>query len=109
MTILSVVVLACGMVCIVSFVMSREQSRSYIRQRMLDIATCAAASVNGDDLRDLAPGDEGAETYRRIYDALDNFREKAGPRFVYSVRQEADGRFTFIIDTDPENGASFGQ
>ncbi|MCR5092969.1 MAG: response regulator [Lachnospiraceae bacterium] len=108
-TILIVVMLACGLVCIVSFIMSQETSKSGIRQRMLDIANCAAVSVNGDDLESLTKEDEGTEKYRRIYDALAAYGESADTRYVYAVRDEGDGRFTFIIDTDPENSAALGQ
>ena len=107
-TILSVVMLACGMVCIVSFVMSRNQSRSYIRQRMLDIANCAAASVNGDDLGNIKQGDEGTKEYLRIYDALSVYRDIAEPEYVYGIREEGDGRFIITVDTDPEDRAPFG-
>ncbi|MCR5686989.1 MAG: response regulator [Lachnospiraceae bacterium] len=108
-TILSVVMLACGTVCIVSFVMSQEQTKFYIRQRMLDIANCVAASVNGDDLKDITAKDAGTEKYRRIFDALEVYRVSAGPEYVYAVRDEGDGRFCFTIDTDPESRAPFGQ
>ena len=103
-----VLILSNSIFCVVSIVNSRVSIRKSIQQRMLDIANCASGSIDGDILGSLTAGDEGTPKYRIIYDTLAIFRDNVELEYVYSIRDEGDGRFTFIVDTDPEAPGEFG-
>ena len=94
--------------CAVSISRSRVAIRQAIQQRMVDIANCAAGSVNGDILKNLKPGDENTPGYKAVYDTIAVFRDNVELEYVYTIRDEGDGRFTFAVDTDPEEPAAFG-
>ena len=103
-----VLILSNSIFCLVSIINSRVGIRQSIQQRMLDIANCASGSVNGDDLASLTAGDEGTPKYQSVYDSLAVFRDNVELEYVYSIRDEGDGRFTFIVDTDPDAPGAFG-
>ena len=79
-----------------------------IRQRMLEIANCASGSVNGDVLGTLTAKDVNSTNYRAVYNALAVFRDNVELEYVYAVKAEEDGTFTFTVDPDLENAAEFG-
>ena len=95
--------------CAVSIYRARIGIRHAIQQRMVDIANCAAGSVNGDILEALKAGDEGTPGYKTVYDSMAVFRDNAELEYVYAIRDEGNGRFTFIVDTDPDEPGSFGE
>ena len=103
-----VLVLSNSIFCAVSIINSRIGIRKSIQQRMLDIANCASGSINGDILESLTAEGEGTSGYQTIYDTLAVFRDNVELEYVYSIRDEGDGRFTFIVDTDPEAPGAFG-
>ena len=76
---------------------------------MLDIANCASGSINGDALEALTAESKGSEEYSKIYNTLAIFRDNVELEYVYSIKDEGDGRFTFIIDTDPDAPGQFGE
>ena len=102
------VVLSSGLICIVSIVQAREAIRTATRQRMIDIANCASGSVDGDVLKRLTKADENTDEYRKIYDSLAVFRDNIETEFIYGIREEEDGRFTFTVDPALENPGEFG-
>ena len=55
----AILLLSGAIFCGISISRSQAGIRRAIRQRMVDIASCAAGSVNGDILKSLKPGDEG--------------------------------------------------
>ena len=89
---------------------SRAQSgiRRAIRQRMVDIVSCAAGSVNGDILRELKAGDEDTPGFRAVYDSMAVFRDNAELEYIYAIRDGGNGHFTFTVDTDPDEPGAFG-
>ncbi len=95
--------------CGISIYRSRVGVRGAIQQRMVDIANCAAGSVNGAILKNLQPGDEGTEGYRAVYDTMAIFRDNVELEYIYAIRDEGNGRFTFIVDTDPDDPGTFGE
>ncbi len=103
-----VLVLSNSIICAFSISRSNVASRQAIRQRMLDIANCAAGSVNGDILKNIKAEDEGTPEYRHILDALSVFRDNVELKYVYGIRAEADGRFTFTVDPTVDDPAEFG-
>ena len=94
--------------CTISISRAQKGIRGAIQQRMVDIANCAAGSVNGDILKSLQPGDEGTSGYQEIYDRMAVFRDNAELEYIYAIRDEGNGRFTFIVDTDPDKPGQFG-
>lgn len=103
-----VLILSSSIFCAVSIVNSRIGIRKAIQQRMLDIANCAAGSVNGDILESLTTADEGTPKYQSVYDTLAIFRDNVELEYVYAIRDEGNGRFTFILDTDPVTPGAYG-
>ena len=94
--------------CAVSISVARVGIRKAIQQRMVDIANCAAGSVNGDILRSLHAGDEDTPEYKTIFDSMAVFRDNVELEYIYAIRDEGNGRFTFTVDTDLEAPGAFG-
>ena len=95
--------------CTVSVYRARVGIRMAIQQRMLDIANCASGSISGDTLGALTPADIGSDGYERIYSTLAVFRDNVECEYVYCIRDNGGGSFTFVIDTDPEDPGEFGE
>lgn len=104
-----IAILSGSVFCVVSIINSRLGIKKSIQQRMLDIANCAAGSINGDILGALKAEDADTPEYRQIYNTLDVFRNNTELEYVYSVRAEEDGRFIFTVDTDPVDPGEFGE
>ena len=102
-----VLLVSIGVLCVISVVNSRDSIRKAIQQRMLDIANCASGSVNGDILETLTAEDAGTPGYLSVYDALAVFRDNVELEFVYGIKDEGDGRFTFTVDPSLEDQAPF--
>ncbi|MER1994321.1 MAG: hypothetical protein ABS897_09820, partial [Eubacteriales bacterium] len=94
--------------CVVSISRAQIAIRASIRQRMVDIANCAAGSVNGDILETLTADSIGSPEYETAYDSIAVFRDNVELEYIYCIKDEGDGRFTFTVDTDPEDPASWG-
>ena len=103
-----VLLLSNSILCVVSVINTRTGIRKSIRQRMLDIANCASGSVNGDILKTLKAEDAGTEKYKAIYNALAIFRDNVEVKYVYGIRDEGNGRFTFTVDPTLADPAPFG-
>ncbi|MCR5502938.1 MAG: response regulator [Lachnospiraceae bacterium] len=96
-------------ICAVSITRSRAAIRSSIKQRMLDIANCAAGSVNGDMLKKLSAGDVDSPEYQSVLNTLRVFQENVELKYVYGIRDEGNGTFTFTVGPDETNTAGFGE
>ena len=103
-----VLILSNSIFCVVSIINSRVGIRQSIQQRMLDIANCAAGSVNGDMLESLTAEDQGTPEYQRVFDTLAIFRDNVELEYVYAIQDEGNGRYTFSVDTDPVSPGEFG-
>jgi signal transduction histidine kinase/CheY-like chemotaxis protein/HPt (histidine-containing phosphotransfer) domain-containing protein len=104
----TVLLVAESLLCVASILQSRAAIRSSVCQRMIDIANCAAGSVDGDILGGLTAEDVGSEKYQQVYDALAVYRDNVELEYVYGVRIEDDGRFTYTVDPSFDNPESFG-
>ena len=76
--------------CTVSVYRSRIGIRVAIQQRMLDIANCAAASVDGDYLESMQKEDVGSDEYNALYNKLAIFRDNVEFEYIYSIRKEGE-------------------
>ena len=94
--------------CTVSVFRARIGIRKAIQQRMLDIANCASGSVDGDALKGLTEADVGGEAYNEIFKTLAVFRDNVELEYVYSIRDEGNGVFTFMVDADLNSPGAFG-
>ena len=74
--------------CAVSIYRARVGIRKAIQQRMLDIANCAAGSVQGDMLKNLTEKDVGSPEYNDIYKTLAVFRDNVELEYVYSIKKD---------------------
>ena len=75
---------------------------------MLDIANCAAGSVDGDVLGSLKKEDVGSDTYNDLYRKLAVFRDNVELSYIYSAKKDTDGQFIFTMDLDKNTPASYG-
>ena len=94
--------------CSVSIYRSRLGIRKAIQQRMLDIANCAAGSVNGEVMKNFTEDQVGSNAYNNVYDTLTIFRDNVELEYVYCIKEDTPGNFIFIMDTDPVSPASYG-
>ena len=88
--------------------MSKKTLREQIDQRMLDIANTAAHQLDGDALKDLKAEDAGTEAYSKALETLRTFQDNIELDYIYGIRAEADGTFTFTIDPTVEDPGEFG-
>lgn len=88
--------------------LTKRALREQVDRRMLDIANVAAAELNGDELEKLTAADEGTESYNRALETLRTFQENIDLEYIYGVREEADGSFTFTIDPAVDDPGEFG-
>ena len=82
--------------CVVSISRAQIAIRASIRQRMVDIANCAAGSVNGDILETLTADSIGSPEYKTAYDSIAVFRDNVELEYIYCIKDEAGG--------DPDGG-----
>lgn len=89
--------------------LAKKNLREQIKQRMLDISNTAAYMLNGDELEEMEAADKGTESYNKALDILRAFQENIELDYIYSLRAEDNGSFTFIIDPDTEDPGEFGE
>ncbi len=89
--------------------MSKKDIRNQIEQRMLDIANTAAYQLDGDELKTLTPDDKGTEKYEKALNTLCSFQENIQLDYIYAIRAEDNGTFTFLIDPDKDDPGAFGE
>ena len=80
-----------------------------LKNEMVEVARSAAISINGDDLASIDEGDEDTPEYKRLYDKLTVFLENTEAKYVYALRNTSPGKYSFILDTDPEDPGLFGE
>jgi GAF domain-containing protein len=93
---------AVGLTTIIYYQNARAQLRRDIREGLLDAVSIGALQVDGLAHSQLTkPSQEGSPTYLRLKKALQNLRD-AGTniRFVYTMRQDAQGNIVFIVDAE---------
>ena len=88
---------------------SQSTMRAFIEKNMLDVAKSAADMLDGDALGALTAEDVGGETFNDIARKLTVFLNKQDIHFIYTVKQSAEGVYTFIVDPDPVDPGEFGE
>lgn len=79
-----------------------------IMNNVVDMASCAAASVDAEILEGLQEGDEETEEYEAIINQLAVFRDNANIEYIYTVRMEDDS-YEYIVDADTEEPCDIGE
>ena len=103
-----VLLVSVSLFCIASIIQTRAAIRSSVCQRMIDIANCAAGSINGDIYEKLTADDMGSPEYMEIYNALAVYRDNVELEYVYALKVEDDGRFTYTVDPSADEPEEFG-
>ncbi len=107
---LSILLLAGNLVLgIVIMKQSRSVIKTLLNDRMLDISNTSADMINGDVLKHLTKEDEGTPEYQKIYDNLKVFQDNINLSYIYTIRDEGDGTFTFMVDPAEKDPGEFGQ
>ncbi|MBO4882178.1 MAG: HAMP domain-containing protein [Lachnospiraceae bacterium] len=92
----------------VSTLMSESTMIVLVKQRMIDIANAAAASIDPDTLESLEDGDLESDGYLECLDKLNIFRENTDLEYIYLMEQTGPESFIFTVDADPEDPADWG-
>ena len=87
---------------------SRKAMKTLIDDRMLDVVNTAAELLDGDVLDRLRAEDVGTPEYQQVMDTLVIFRDNINLAYIYCVRDDGDGTFSFAIDSDPVAPAAYG-
>lgn len=93
----------------VLIVESAAALRTQIEERMLDVSNTAAAVLDGDVLRDLRAEDADTPEYQQVLRTLLVFYNNIELSYIYCVRDVGGGEFVFMIDSDTETPAAFGE
>ena len=75
---------------------------------MLDVANTAAYQLDGDYLKTMKAEDVGTDDYNRAMSVLRSFQENIQLDYIYALRANYDGSFTFTIDPDKDDPGEFG-
>ncbi|MBE5895951.1 MAG: methyl-accepting chemotaxis protein [Lachnospiraceae bacterium] len=97
-----------GVLGVFAYTRSADILLEQVQNSAINIARCAAANVSGDVLRGIEEGQEGSEAYNLIVEELALFRDNADLEYIYTLRQ-AEDRFLFVVDSDPEEPADIGE
>lgn len=91
-----------GLTTLAYYANARAQLRQDVRERLRDIVAISALQINGDEHALLTnPAQEGNETYIKLKSVLQDIRDSGTDiRFVYTMRQNADGSIVFIVDAE---------
>ena len=105
------ILLVTGALTIGLYLQLRAVQRQALQDRLNDIVSFAAPLVDGDfHSLILSPEDEDSSFYRVISLRLKSIRDTSEViERIYTLRQQEDGRITFVVDVDPDTPAHVGQ
>ncbi|MCR4587116.1 MAG: hypothetical protein K5682_01795 [Lachnospiraceae bacterium] len=95
-------VLSDGLIGVMVYRQTKDILITQIKENAMNTARCVAASVDGEMIAAIQPGDEESELYLSVLEALSLFRDNAGVEYVYTIRKNPDGAIVFVVDSDPE-------
>lgn len=88
---------------------SRKVMRQLTEARMLDISNTAARLLDGDKMARLTAEDVGSEDYDGQLSILRTYQETIDLEYIYGIRADGNGRFSFTIDPEPDDPGQFGE
>jgi diguanylate cyclase (GGDEF)-like protein len=82
-----------------------------MRQRMMNAAKTAAASLDGDLLKSITAEDceNKTESFEQVMSVLDLFQQNMDMKYIYAVKHLGNKNFVFIVDPDPVDPGKFGE
>ncbi len=83
--------------------------RKLMNEYMLSISKTAAGMIDGDEFAGLTAEDVGSPKYNEVDRRLDYFKDNTSLAYIYSVRDMGYGHFSYVIDSDPDDPALFGE
>lgn len=89
---------------------SRIGAKKLINERMLDIANCASAFIDGDTLKSLTANSVGSPEYMQIYNTLSVFLNNINKdqlKYIYCAYKGDDEEFYFAADP-ADDASAFG-
>jgi len=89
--------------------LSKNSLSSQIYSHMLDVSNMAAYQLDGDVMRDIKAEDIGSEKYNKALEILRSYQQTIQLDYIYAVRSDNDGTFSFTIDPDPDAPGAFGE
>jgi methyl-accepting chemotaxis protein len=101
------VLLAGGLIGTICLRTMKADLLSQSKNQSKNVAAMAAATVDGDLLETLQPGDEDSESYATIREHLQDFLQGDDITYIYTMRFEGD-ELEFVVDADPDDPAAIG-
>ena len=81
---------------------------SQINDKILAISDSAAANFDAELLASYTEEDVGTQKQQEILDALIVFRDNAKIEYIYTMRAVGSKDFVFVVDSDPDDPADYG-
>ena len=99
LTFLIVTFLTIGILFTVVYMQSYKMILKELGERSMGIAEVASQRVDVTTFKSLkTPEDEKNPSYRKIQEELHEILEISGAKYVYTMRQESNGNFVYVID-----------
>lgn len=95
-------------ICVVFIVFYRNALREHFESHMLDLVCTASSQINGDELEKLTKDDVDTEEYQRALNTLRSYQDNINLDYIYGIKAEDDGTFTFTIDPAVDDPGEFG-
>ncbi len=87
----------------------KKTLKSQMEEHMLDIANTATYMLDSDFFKEITPDDKGSPEYEKSLTILRSFQQNIKLDYIYAVRSDGDGTFSFTIDPDTQEPTEFGQ
>lgn len=78
-----------------------------LQENAINIARSGAEIIDGDKFAGLV-NEYSEDTYNELYNSLVPLRDNSGVEYIYTLANMND-RVSFIVDTDPDEPADYGQ
>ena len=106
-------IIVSGVLGTVLSVQSINKMKTMVENKTLEMATTAAALLDGDSLKDIQKEDVDTVAYQDALKTLRAFKSANGDSsgefaYIYLCRQVSENHFVFTIDPDEEEPAEFG-
>lgn len=103
-----------GVLGTVLSVQSIDKMKTMVENKTLEMATTAAALLDGDSLKDIQKEDYDTPAYQNALKTLSAFKSANGDSsgefaYIYLCREVAENQYIFTIDPDKEDPAEFGK
>lgn len=87
---------------------SKSVLTEQIRSNALDIAKTCAVYIDATSFARIGNVSNDAIDRAKTLDSMIRFRDNSEVQFIYSFREAEDGDVIFVIDSDPDKPASYG-